>query len=412
MECFRAINFKTISALGFSLFLIACSKEKTEETVFPENKPEQSNKLTDCQNQQNSFVVRREDGQIEFYQDIDKEVFLERHVRPRLHEIQQVEFNKTYQIHQSASVQSSTEELKNWGQTLIGASDVWDQNIMGQGVIVAVVDTALDYTHPQLKNQLAVNSKEIPNNGIDDDGNGLVDDVYGYDFAQNVATPPKVYTHGTHVAGIIAAQHETGRIAGLAPQAKILPIGFISDSSGDLASAVKALKYAADRGAKVINASWGGSCDSVILKSTITDLADKNILVVTAAGNDGNDLDSTPEFPSAYNLPNQLNVAAIDSASPFYMIGWSNSSFSLVQLAAPGVNIYSTVPGGYQFLDGTSMAAPFVSGAAALLFSMKPNATVSMVKQALMKSVQKGPYRVSTKGRLDLRRAVEIMKTM
>lgn len=210
MDCFRAINIKAITALGFSVFLLACSKEKTEETVFPENKPEQSNKLTDCQNQQNSFVVRREDGQIEFYQDIDKEVFLERHVRPRLQEIQQVEFNKTYQIHQSAPTQSSTEELKNWGQTLIGASDVWDQNIMGQGVIVAVVDTALDYTHPQLKNQLAVNSKEIPNNGIDDDGNGLVDDVYGYDFAQNVATPPKVYTHGTHVAGIIAAQHENG----------------------------------------------------------------------------------------------------------------------------------------------------------------------------------------------------------
>ena len=184
-----------------------------------------------------------------------------------MHEIQQVEFNKTYQIHQSASVQSSTEELKNWGQTLIGASDVWDQNIMGQGVIVAVVDFSFGLHPSPIKNQLAVNSKEIPNNGIDDDGNGLVDDVYGYDFAQNVATPPKVYTHGTHVAGIIAAQHETGRIAGLAPQSKILPIGFISDSSGDLASAVKALKYAADRGAKVINASWGGSCDSVILKS-------------------------------------------------------------------------------------------------------------------------------------------------
>lgn len=412
MDGFRALKIQVIGLLSLSLILIACSKGKTEEKVFPENNNPQANKLSDCQNQQNSFVVRREDGQFEVYHDIEKEDFLQKHVRPRLQEIQQVEFNKIYHTHQATTAQSSTEELKTWGQTLIGASDVWDQNIMGQGVIVAVVDTALDYSHPQLKNQLALNSKEIPNNGIDDDGNGLVDDIHGYDFAQNVGTPPKVFNHGTHVAGIIAAEHESGRIAGLAPQAKILPVGFISDSSGDLASAVKAIKYSADQGAKVINASWGGNCDSVILKSTILDLAAKNVLVVTAAGNDGNDLDTTPEFPSAYNLPNQLNVAALDSMSPFYMIGWSNSSFNLVQLAAPGMNIYSTVPGGYQFLDGTSMAAPFVSGAAALLFSMKPNATVSMVKQALMKSVQKGPYRVSTKGRLDLRRAVEIMKTM
>lgn len=310
--------------------------------------------------------------------------------------------------------------INTWGPAAAGAYDAWPI-AKGANVIVAVVDSGVDVNHPQLRNQIAINTGEIPNNGIDDDKNGLIDDYKGYDFAAkngNVHDAADSVHHGSHVSGIILAEHlaNGSGVKGIAPQAKLLPLNFMSDSgSGYVSDVIAALHYAVQRGAKVINASWGSSDCSKLLQRTIGALESRGVLFVAAAGNGDNfrgfDIEVYPSYPAAYVIPGQITVGAMDSQG--FMAGFSNYSRRLVHLLAPGVHIWSTVADknsadghGYGLMDGTSMATPFVSGAAAVLWSYRPQATVAQIKRALLESATKRNYAVSTGGALDLPKAL------
>lgn len=271
-----------------------------------------------------------------------------------------------------------------WGQEDAQVNFLWDQNIKGLGVTVAVIDAGIDQSHPALANRIAINENEIPNNGIDDDQNGIIDDYKGFDFAYREpnATPS---SHGSHVAGVIAAEPKDSPMLGVAPAAKLLPLNIMGDrGGGSLSAAVFAIKYAESRGAKVINASWGGAVCAEILKQVIWEVGEKGILFVAAAGNDGVDIDVMPEFPAAFGLNNQITVGA--SVQSGLMAAFSNYSRNHVHILAPGHQILSTVPGGWQVASGTSMAAPFVSGLAALLWSAHPEASMELVRRAIINS--------------------------
>ena len=205
----------------------------------------------------------------------------------------------------------------------------------------------------------------------------------------------------------------------MAPQADLIPINFMDDTGGgDISNAISAIQYATARGAKVINASWGGSGCNAALADAINGAGQKGVLFVTAAGNDGYDYDRLSSYyyryPAVFNLESQITVAAttiFSISGSEILANFSNKSYSLVHIGAPGEYIRSTVPAfasstGSAYLDGTSMAAPYVSGAAALLWSAKPNATAAQVKQALLSSVDNKSVKVSTRGRLNVTKAL------
>lgn len=403
---------RILSAVACIIVLSACGNTKSTQSVFPENGAVGSNA---CLGKavQNQFIVQWEDGSFSKESAPNAEVFVKTFIEPQLDRIRFVEFDRYIRI-QKVNELFFTEASGNWGQEKINAKDVWAQGVYGQSVKVAIVDSAVDTTHPQIQPRIAINQNEIPNNNIDDDGNGVVDDYYGASFVSIPSNNPKPSGHGTHVAGIIAADPNYGPVEGVAPRAEIIPAQFIAnDGGGSLADAVLAMQYAANRGAKIINASWGGAPCVTSLHNTFLELERRDILVVVAAGNDGRDIDLYPEFPASFNLANQITVAA-SSVSDF-MTAWSNSGFQFVHVAAPGENIFSTVPGGSAFMDGTSMAAPFVSGAAALLWSAHPKASAVQIKTALVKSVDVVPgreFKVSSRGRINVQKALQLLREL
>lgn len=403
--------------IWFVLFFafVSCSpKRSVEEIVVSESSSECSDSAT-----AQRYFVKWTSGATSIVTASDLKSFKSGFVTKNLDQIEyavpdrELHFNV---IEEQASSEGSDVEGDDalWGQDRINAAAAWNQNIKGQNVLVAVVDSQVDVTHSQIKGQIAYNENEIDGNGIDDDGNGYVDDYRGMSFVSEVQKSSDQSAHGTHVSGIIAANHK-GTVHGIAPDAKIIPAAFIAPSgSGSLVDAISALNYAASRGARVINASWGGSACMTALQKTFQELDKKGVLVVVAAGNSGNDIEQRPEYPASFNMSNQITIAA---ATPSDVLSWwSNSSFKLVHLAAPGERIYSTTPGeNYKYFDGTSMAAPFVSGAAALLFSDQPSATPQQVRQALMESVDlspKFPLRVYSRGRLNVQKAIENLRQL
>lgn len=281
----------------------------------------------------------------------------------------------------------------------VHAQDAWQ--IAGTGsrrVIVAVLDDGVDIAHPDLKGSIWTNPKEIPGNGIDDDHNGCVDDVHGCNVLTGtgaVYVPSDGGEHGTHVAGIIAATADNGiGGAGVAPGITILPVKFLGASGGYDSDAIAAIGYAQRMGAKIVNASWGASAaiDSQAADPALRDaIASSGMLFVAAAGNDGvsDDNPAQASYPAAFGLPNLISVAAVDRNGQ--LAPYSNFGVSSVDLAAPGDQILSTVPpagsSGYGFLSGTSMAAPFVTGTAALVLSEHPAYTPEQVKQQVLASV-------------------------
>ncbi|MBD2603794.1 S8 family serine peptidase [Scytonema hofmannii FACHB-248] len=270
----------------------------------------------------------------------------------------------------------------DWGLDAISAPEVWTQGYSGKNVVVAVIDTGVDYTHADLNDNIWINSGEIFGNGIDDDRNGYVDDIIGWDFVSNDYAPMDYEGHGTHVAGIIAAENNGYGTIGVAYNAKIMPIRVLDENgSGSYNNIARGIVYAADNGADVINLSLGGGYSSA-LEQAIKYATQKGAVVVMAAGNEGA---YKPTNPAALATNYGIAVGAIDyDRYVADFSNWAGDNSNLNYVVAPGVDIYSTVPGNkYKFMDGTSMATPYVSGVAALMLSANPNLTPNQVRQII-----------------------------
>ncbi|MEO7959341.1 MAG: S8 family serine peptidase, partial [Fibrobacteria bacterium] len=288
--------------------------------------------------------------------------------------------------------------------------EAWDTYTGDQNVIVGIIDTGIDYLHPDLVDNIWTNPGEIPGNGLDDDGNGYIDDVHGYDFANHDSDPMDDHFHGTHCAGTIAGSGNNGQgVAGVAWKAKLAALKFLDASgSGSLEGAVEAIAYANAMDIPITSNSWGGGGFSQALKDVIDAGGERGFLFVAAAGNESNDNDQFPAYPASYDSPNIISVAATDSRDEVAF--FSNTGVTTVDLGAPGVDVYSCAPGGqYQYLSGTSMATPHVSGAAALLKSYNPQLGYAELKAALLAGVDPIPSlngRVLSNGRLNVAKAL------
>ena len=268
----------------------------------------------------------------------------------------------------------------NWGADLVKAPEVWAKGYTGQGVVVAVLDTGVDYNHDDLKGNIWTNSNEIADNGNDDDGNGYVDDFYGWNFDSNNNNTLDVESHGTHVSGTIAGENNGFGVTGIAYDAKIMPVKVLDDEgAGSYTSISKGIYYAVDHGANVINLSLGGSSTNDTMQTAIEYASSKGVVVVMAAGNDGG---FQPGYPARYADKWGIAVGAVDKNNN--MADFSNRAGMnpLTYVTAPGVDIYSTVPGNqYTSYSGTSMAAPHVAGVVALMLSANHNLTDAQVRQ-------------------------------
>ena len=406
--------FKKVSILVAIFALVACdnSPAPTDNQFVKSNDP-----ICDGQRVEGEYLVHWKSGKITVEKSMTEDSFVKNFLVAHTDEILKAEPHYRIQIEQNnVKKVGKYGGFLNWGQEYIKVDDVWDNNFSREEVIVAVIDSGMDVEHPELVDALAINDKEIPGNGIDDDNNGYVDDVNGYDFVADSGRVIDYTGHGTHVAGVIAAQHDRGQVLGVAPSAKLLPLAFISATGGGLVSgAVGAIRYAASQGAKVINASWGGRSCSNLLREEIAAVAKNNVLFVAAAGNSGNDLSITPEYPAAFQISNSMTVGAGTPSNN--MAEFSNFGL-LVDIVAPGVDVFSTYPpefdndgtrDGVVILEGTSMATPYVAGAAALLWSIYPEAQYSDIKAALLQGVTPGPLHVKTRGYLDIPRALDAL---
>lgn len=284
--------------------------------------------------------------------------------------------------------------LNNTGQTIggqvgtpdadIDAPEAWNIQT-GNNVLVGVIDSGVDYTHPDLAANIWTNPGEIAGDGLDNDANGFIDDIRGYDFINNDANPMDDNNHGTHVSGTIAGRGNNGvGITGVSWSAKIMALKFLgADGSGFISDAIRATNYATQMGAKLTNNSWGGGGFSQGMLDAITAARNAGSLFVAAAGNNGTDNDVTAHYPSSYNVDNVIAVAASDNRDA--LASFSNFGFTTVDLGAPGVNILSTTPGNtYSSFSGTSMATPHVAGAASLVWAQNPTMTYAQVKSRLL----------------------------
>ena len=274
-----------------------------------------------------------------------------------------------------------------WGLEQIEAPAAWDRTTGDRKVVVAVVDDGVALDHPDLVPNLWTNPDEEAGNGVDDDGDGYVDDVHGYDFVDEDGDPmpaPKgdARWHGTHVSGTIgAAGNNRVGVAGVNWQVSLMALRALGPDGGRADALARAIDYAADHGARVINASWGGGGASKTLSRSIERAGKRGVLFVVAAGNDGG---RAPEYPANLDLDNILSVGALGPDGA--LASFSNRG---ALVAAPGVGILSTTaPGRYERYDGTSMATPHVAGIAALLWARKPNASLEQVRRAILASAR------------------------
>ncbi len=327
-----------------------------------------------------------------------------------------------------------------WGLENIGAPAAWDVATDASSVTMAVLDTGVDYVHHDLAANMWTNPYEISGKpGVDDDLDGYVDDIYGWDFADSDNNPGPGDSslqqgHGTHVAGILGAvTNNSIGVAGVCWTAQIMPLRFIGPRGGLTGDAIDATEYAVQHGAKVLNNSWGGASFSQALQDTIYAIGAFDALFIAAAGNDGNDNDASPVYPASYPCPNIIAVAASGADDDFVWFEplvythhtWSsNYGASSVDICAPGDDIWSTLPNNhYGSMNGTSMATPFVSGACALVWAHYQDPPISQpmtgleVKEKILMSAFVPPTpvdptfmgisgRVLTNGRLALDRAI------
>jgi len=292
----------------------------------------------------------------------------------------------------------------------IDAPGAWNISTGSDSVVVAVIDTGVLYNHSDLSANIWNNPGEIPGNGIDDDYNGYIDDLRGWNFITNASDPIDDNGHGTHVSGTVGAVGNNAiGVTGVNWHVKIMPLkAFNPAGVGDTIDAIDAIRYANANGASVISNSWGGPDYSQALKDAI-DVSPA--VVVCAAGNSypGNDNDLIPVYPASYNSSNIISVSASDQDDN--LASFSNFGFDSVDLAASGVNILSTlnVAGAYGYKSGTSMATPHVSGVAALVKSVNQSLTAEQIKNIIISNVDSKVSlsgKVASGGRLNASRAV------
>ncbi|MCB0368196.1 MAG: S8 family serine peptidase [Bdellovibrionales bacterium] len=271
----------------------------------------------------------------------------------------------------------------------INAEKAWTIQTGSKDVIVAVIDTGVNYNNPDLKDNIWTNEAELNGkDGVDDDNNGYVDDIHGWNFADDKSDPMDNHGHGTHCSGTIGAKGNDGKgIVGVNWNTRIMALKFLDASgSGSLDNALKAIDYATQNGAKVLSNSWGGGGFSETLKAAIERSNKAGAVFVAAAGNESNNNDNRPTYPASYDVPNIISVAAIDNKGK--LANFSNYGKSLVHVAAPGVNIYSTTLKGYDSWSGTSMATPHVSGVVALMEAQYPEMSNTEIKDWILKTAR------------------------
>ena len=291
--------------------------------------------------------------------------------------------------------------LRNTGQSGgsrggdIAAVAAWDVTTGSRSVVVAVIDSGFDYTHPDLAANAWRNPGEVPGDGLDNDGNGFVDDVHGWDFANDDADPMDDDGHGTHVAGTIGAVGDNGvGVTGVSWQVSIMGLKFLdAEGSGSISDAIAAISYATrmrrEFGVNVVatNNSWGGADRSLALRAAIAEGGAAGILFVTAAGNDGVNGDRRANYPANEDLDAVIAVTATNRSNR--LPAFATYGPVHVDLAAPGAAIRSTVPGGgYATFSGTSMAAPHVTGTIALLATANPAASATAIRGAILSTTR------------------------
>ncbi|MEW6731385.1 MAG: S8 family serine peptidase [Acidobacteriota bacterium] len=340
--------------------------------------------------------------------------------------VQYVERNQIYSINATPNDPnfSSLYGLNNTGQTGgvsdadIDAPEAWNTTVGSDDVVVGVVDTGIDYNHQDLQANMWVNTGEIPGNGVDDDANGYIDDIYGWNAIANNGNPFDDNNHGTHVSGTIGARGNNGvGVVGVNWKVKLMALKFLgANGSGSTADAIECINYAVtmrNKGTniRVLSNSWGGGGFSQSLLDAINAANSVGLLFVAAAGNSSSNNDSIPNYPSNYNAPNVVAVASTtstDALSPFSSFGATT-----VDLGAPGSLIRSTTPNNtYSTFSGTSMATPHVAGVAALLLSINSTLTVAEMKNALLQGTDPKPSltgKCVSGGRLNAAKAVMLI---
>lgn len=311
---------------------------------------------------------------------------------------------------------SDPRRSEQWALDMIKANDAWDVAMGSHNVVVAVIDTGIA-DHEDLSSNAWINEDEVAGNGIDDDNNGFIDDVRGWDFNGNDSDPrdetgSRNPGHGTHCSGIIGAvcNNDLG-ICGISPQVSLMALRFLDQNgSGDLFASVKAIDYAISNGAHIISASWGANIPESSAQPIIEAIKraeEKGLIFVAAAANDGKSNDVESMYPANAQTFHMISVAASndkDEKPP-----WSNFGRK-VDIAAPGENILSTVPGGYKLLSGTSMATPLVAGTVALMKSIDLSLSGATCRSILQSTGAQVNIETASNRRIDAAKAVEAVR--
>ena len=290
----------------------------------------------------------------------------------------------------------------------------WEKTKGSTDVVIAVLDSGVDYRHTDLAANMWLRPDAIPQ--YKDEDLGTFNDLHGFNAADNLSDPMDENGHGTHCSGIIGAEGDNDEgIAGINWQVKIMPLKFMGRGGfGTTKDAIESINYAIDRkrngvNVRVINASWGSTLYSKALEDAIRAAGEEGILFVAAAGNNGSSNDRSPHYPSNYDLPNVISVAALDRTDN--MASFSNFGVKTVHIAAPGKDILSTWLGDdYREASGTSMATPYVAGVAALILANEPKMTVEKLRQKVLTSVDKLDSlngKVESGGRINAAKALD-----
>ncbi len=308
-------------------------------------------------------------------------------------------------IHKANAIPNDPSYSSLWGMNQsndidINAPEAWDKVNPDEvrNTVVAVIDTGINYNHPDLKDNMWINTAEQAGSpGVDDDGNGVIDDIHGYNAINNTGNPLDDQSHGSHCAGTIGGVGNNGQgVAGVAWNVRLMALKFLDSAGrGSDSNAIKAINYAVQNRnksgtLKVLSNSWGGSGYNPAMLSAIQSANNAGLLFVAAAGNDNKNTDSSANYPSNYDVPNVISIAALNQNGS--RASFSNYGASTVDIGAPGVGIYSTVLGtGYASYNGTSMATPHVAGIAALVYSQSSLTTPGEMRTLLMESFKPIP---------------------